>query len=278
LLFIVGNKDMGSCAGKKSQSSSAPLRTTVKNPDSQSINASSPPLSKFSDLRDFYTREGSHMNRKVKTCFDQVFAGESSQICEINLKFINLGEAGMAQLAVVLPAFKGLKSLRLWKTKLGVLGAKRLATALPKLPLIEVLSLEDNDIRVEGMASISLGVPHIPLLKELYLHVNRLGLEGVSALSAALTSKSNLEALTLDENQVTNEGLAVLLKALTSSMPVLAHLGLGFNMLTDAGAGEVLKVLDDMPELKKLTLSGNEISAKMENRLAKAAPKLHIAY
>lgn len=269
---------MGSCASKKSQSSNTSRRTPVKSPDSEPQNASTLSPSELSDLRSLYTREGSHMPRKVKTCFEQVFTGESVQISEMNLKFLNLGETGMAQLARALPAFKGLKALRLWKTKLGVMGAKWLGRALQDLPLIEVLALEDNDIRGEGMVYVSQSFPHIPLLRELYLHVNKLGLEGVSTLAAALSSKSNLEVLTIDENQVTDEGLAVLLKALVGSMPVLTTLGLGFNMLTDVGAAEIQKVMDDIPELKKLTLSGNEISQKMENRLVKTAPKLHIVF
>jgi Ran GTPase-activating protein (RanGAP) involved in mRNA processing and transport len=265
---------MGSCASKKNQRPAA-THQTVKKPDSQ---PSALPPSDLSLLKDTYTREGNHMNRKVKSCFEQVFAGESPQITEINLKFINLGEAGMTQMARVLPAYSGLKSLRLWKTKLGIEGAKRLGAVLPALPQLLILSIEDNDIRAEGVTYIAQGLPYVPLLKELYLHINKLGPEGVSVLGSAIAPKTNLEVLTIDENQITDQGLLVLLKALAGSMEVLTTLGLGFNMLSDVGAGQIRKVLDDFSELKKLTLSGNQITAKSEAQLTKAAPKLHIAF
>ena len=270
---------MGSCAGKKSiQVSTSRPAVLRKAATSDQAGQSKSPAQELAELRKIYEEEGQYMNRKVKACYEVAFAGEAPHTPEINMKFINLGETGTMHLVKVLPAFTGLKSLRLWKTKLGIEGAKLLGAVLPRLPQLEVLSLEDNDIKTEGASYVALSLPSLPLIKELYLHVNKMGHEGVTALSPALSPKANLKILTIDENQIGVKGLKTLLSALEKTMPILALLGLAFNLLGDEGARELLGALKKMPEMKKLTLTGNNISENMENELREAAPSIEFFF
>lgn len=266
---------MGSCAGKKSVQVDT-SRPVIVGKSTQSFSKS--PEQEMIELRKMYEEEGQYMNRKVKACFEVAFAGEAPHTAEINMKFINLGETGALHLVKVLPAFTGLKSLRLWKTKLGIEGAKLLGAVLPRLAQLEVLSLEDNEIKAEGANYIARALPSVPLVKELYLHVNKMGQEGVTALSAAFAIKANLRILTMDENQIAKPGLQILLTSLTKTMPIITLLGLAFNQLGDDGAMELINALNKMPELKKLTLSGNNLSSNAEKQLKLAAPSIDFLF
>lgn len=270
---------MGSCAGKKlSRADNTHHPITRKSNPSVPFTADIPEISptELSDLRKCYEAEGQRMHHKVKDCYNTALTGKTARTAEINMKFVNLGENGIAHLAKVLPAFGGLKSLRLWKTKLGVEGAKLVGTVLPRLPLLEILSLEDNDIKAEGTAHIAKGLMHVLFIKELYMHINNIGLPGITALSTAISPQSHLRVLTVDENQITPAGLHILLAALSNSSQVIHTLGLGFNMLGDEGAREVLRALKEMSELKKVTLAGNSVSAKVESELKQGVSAVYI--
>ena len=218
------------------------------------------------------------MNRKVKNCFELVFSGEAGQTLDINMKFLNLGESGALHLSKVLPFFVSLKSLRLWKTKLGIEGAKLLGGVLPRLPQLTILSLEDNEIKAEGTSYIANALVGLTQLSELYLHVNKMGQEGVTALSPALKTKSSLHILTMDENQIGKGGLLILLSSLENTLQNLTLLGLAFNQLHDEGAQQLIEVLKSLPKLKKMTLSGNNITPAMERQLASAAPAIDFLF
>lgn len=270
---------MGSCAGKK-----LPRADTTHHPITRKPNPSAPSTAdipeisptELSDLRKCYEANGQRMHHKVKDCYSAALAGKAVHTSEINMKFVNLGEDGIAQLTKVLPAYGGLKSLKLWKTKLGVEGAKLVGAALPRLPLLEILSLEDNDIKADGAAHIAKGLVHVLLLQELYMHINNISLPGITALSAAISPQSHLRILTVDENQITPTGLHILLTAISNSSQVIHTLGLGFNMLGDEGAREVLRTLKEMPELRKVTLTGNSVSAEVESELKQGISSVYI--
>lgn len=262
---------MGSvCASKKS----VLLVTARPKPESRSKD----PTQERAELKQLFEEESALMSRKVKSCFEQVFAGDASEVSEINMKFFNLGEAGALHLAKVLPFFTALKSLRLWKTKLGIEGAKLLGAVLPRLPQLSILSLEDNEIKAEGTSYIASSLSSLIDLQELYLHVNKMGQEGVTALSSVLAVKSSLRILTIDENQIGKAGLVTLLTSLTQSLAGLTLLGLAFNQLGDEGAAELLTTFKQMTGLKKMTLSGNNITPTMERQLASAAPSVDFLF
>ena len=272
---------MGSCAGKKHpHSTSLPHPINQKPNRSASSTSDLPEMSPtlLADLRKCSEEEGHRMHHKIKDCYDLAVAGKASHTVEVNMKFVNLGDEGAAYLAKVLPAYGGLKSLRLWKTKLGVGGAKLIGAVLPCVPQLEVLSVEDNDIKAEGTVCIAAGLMQVPLLKELYMHVNKMGLQGITALSKALSAKSHLRILTLDENQITLPGLHILLPALANSMQRITTLGLGFNMLGDEGARDVQRAMKEMPELRKVTLTGNSVSAEVEGELKQMVSAVYIVF
>lgn len=229
-------------------------------------------------LKQLFEEESTVMNRRVKVCFEQVFSGEAPKVTEINMKFLNLGEAGALHLSKVLPFFTGLQSLRLWKTKLGIEGAKLLGGVLPSIPQLTILSLEDNEIKAEGASYIAAGLRSVSELQELYLHVNKMGHEGVTALSSVLAVKSTVCILTIDENQIGRTGLLTLLSSLRKTINALTLLGLAFNQLGDEGARELLSALKDMTHLRKMTLSGNNISPSVERELASAAPTVDFLF
>ena len=258
---------MGACSGKKGSKHTVQPATQ---PDQQGEDAA--------DLQKMFEEEGKYMNRKVKGYLDIARAGNAATTFEVNMKFINLGDSGALHLAKLLPYFTGLRSLRLWKIKLGVEGAKLLGVALPKLTQLQVLSLEDNELKTEGTCYIAQALPALHVLTELYLHVNKMGLEGVVALSKPLANKQNLQVLTLDENQIGKAGLMVLLTTLSNTLGGLTLLGLAFNQLGDEGAREILDRLPRMSKLKKLTLSGNNVTPGLERSLVAAAPTVDFLF
>lgn len=228
----------------------------------------------ISELQRFYEEESQYMNRKVKGYFEEVLAGNAPTTTEVNIKFINLGEEGSMHLIKVLPYFSNLKSLRLWKTKLGIEGAKLLSGVLGKLSQLEILSLEDNELKTEGTSYIAQALVSLPLISELYLHVNKMGYEGVVALKESFIYKTNLKVLTMDENYILKPGLVDLLASLCKTLNKLTLLGLSFNQLGDEGVRELLRYLPEMPNLKKLTLSGNNLTPALERELVAAAPAI----
>lgn len=258
---------MGACAGKKENKQAVqPAPKLFKQGD------------ELTDLQRLFEEESSFMNRKVKGYFEIALAGKAATTSEINMKFLNLGETGALHLTKVLPFYTNLKSLRLWKTKLGIEGAKLLSSALPAVSKLEVLSLEDNELKTEGTSYIAQALPSLPLLTELYLHVNKMGQEGVIALSKPLTILTNLQVLTLDENQIGKSGLLVLLSALSKGFTQLTLLGLAFNQLGDEGVRELMDCLPRMSKLKKLTLSGNNLSPGLEQELVRISPAVDFLF
>lgn len=258
---------MGTCSGKKGSK-----------PTVQPVTQAAEHGEDAADLQKMLEEEGQYMNRKVKAYLDIALAGKAATTSEVNMKFIQLGEVGALHLSKLLPHFSGLRSLRLWKIKLGVEGAKLLGAVLPKLPQLQVLSLEDNELKTEGTCYIAQALPTLQMLTELYLHVNKMGIEGVVALSKPLESKENLQVLTLDENQIGKAGLMVLLTTLSKALGGLTLLGLAFNQLGDEGAREILDRLPRMSKLKKLTLSGNNVTPELERSLLAAAPTVNFLF
>lgn len=258
---------MGACTGKKAPKSSI-----------QPEFPSEPHEEAKADLQKLLDEEGQFMNRKVKGYYEIALAGNAATTLEVNMKFLNLGGTGAMHLTKVMPYYTGLKSLRLWKTKLGIEGAKILSSALSHLPDLEILSLEDNELKTEGTSYIAQALSSLPLLKELYLHVNKMGQEGVVALSRPLASLSNLQILTLDENQIGKSGLVVLLAALSKGWDRLTLLGLAFNQLGDDGARELMGCLPKMVKLKKLTLSGNNLTPGLERDLTMTSPMVDFLF
>ena len=74
---------------------------------------------------------------------------------ELNFNFINLGDDGAVQLAVVLPLCAKLTKLELMSTQLGDKGAAALAGAIKGNGVVKTLFLANNHIGDAGAAAIA---------------------------------------------------------------------------------------------------------------------------
>jgi len=223
-------------------------------------------------VKEVYTQSELCMHRRVRECYRAVINEEVAEWTDLNLKFAPLDQVGAEQFCLVLPFYDSLLSLRLWKTRLGPNGCMHLSKALFSLPQLRTLSIEDNIIGPTGMQSLSQGLRAVPHLEELYLHANGLQPEGGRVLAAIVSYLPRLRSLTVDENGIKDEAAIALIQALSLQETELKLLGLGYNELTERTAKEMLRALQRLGTLRKVTFGGASVEKELKLELQNTLP------
>lgn len=267
---------MGSCFSKKSGISVEQPFQSVENTYIET--EANGGLQDLRQVQKVYSSCKASMHRHVQECYEAVISGRADTQTDLDLRFTRLKPAGMMQVAMILPFFARLRTIKMWKTRFGPDGSEYLAKALLKLPLLKTLSLEGNEIQFAGLLKLSDAFKSMTILEELFLHSNQLGPESGPLLAAILPSLTRLRRFTVDENDLGDKGAVLVVESLSNHCHSLVLLGLGYNGLTDETVEKLFSCLDSLESLGKVTFQGNFSSAEVKMRLKEAKKKVIIEF
>jgi Ran GTPase-activating protein (RanGAP) involved in mRNA processing and transport len=197
-------------------------------------------------------------------------------LLSLNLSHNALGSDGLWKLAERFPLLVNLQSLDLSYNQIlddgGLEVAKHLVKSLNNL---KVLNLAGNEIHDTGMQGLAVALARSNVT-ELYLNDNQISEVGAQAFAENVLSSLHLEkedenenqpspattlrVIDLSSNQIKSDGCSAIAEALARGDHAVQSLNLANNSIDDEGAGNFVEILDDIPTLQTLQLSGNTIS------------------
>lgn len=198
----------------------------------------------------------------------------------LHLRDVKLNESDVDALAASLSGNTWLLNLDLGNAGIGAEGASRIASAItpPHKSDVHTLLLSKNELGDEGAIAFAATLRHNRKLLRIDLGSNGIGDPGAVALARALerNADSALMLLGLSWNQIGDEGAAAFAETLRHGAPALESLLLSANMITDAGALDLLRALPQHPRLEDLDIDENfataQSVAKVEALLRKKHP------
>ena len=230
----------------------------------------------FNDFKLYYKSNKTFMHQKIRPIFKQICKVGHYELDVVNLNFVSFQKNRIEFLTYLMPYFKHLKVLKLWKSCIGNEGMKAIAKELGNLSNLEILSLEDNSLGADGCMYLTSSLEKLKLLRELWLHINDIGSVGAICLASVIGGLKDLERLGLDENTLENDGALKLISVL-KNLKKVKMLGLGYNMISEDACLNIAVMLADLP-LEKLILSGNNISEGSHSRFITLLPRTLIIF
>ncbi|XP_048211491.1 protein NLRC5 [Perognathus longimembris pacificus] len=207
----------------------------------------------------------------------------SGSLEELGLSHNQIGDIGAQHIAAALPELPELRKIDLSRNGISPVAGAQLAESLTLCQHLEALMLGYNALGDPTALQLAQGLP--PHLRVLHLPCSHLGPEGALSLGRALDGHPHVEEINLAENNLA-KGTPLFYKGLpqlrrislvsckihdqtakplaTSFMlcPALEEILLSWNLLGDAAAAELARVLPQMGQLKKVDLEKNQISAR----------------
>ena len=212
----------------------------------------------FRRLVSYYNTNREYMNSKLLNLFSQIVTNLDFERRDVNLSFVNLRNNRVRQLVEILPYFRSIQYLSLWKSGLGRSGISAIQCGLSNLTELAVLILSDNEIDSEGTIYLARALRNLVKLKELWLDINDIGPVGAVFLADALVTLEKLEKIGIDENSIEGSGGLKIVRAIKVNHKV-NHIGLGYNNISQEACFAILEELKGLP-LEKVILSGNIIN------------------
>ena len=210
------------------------------------------PCLKFLDLSD------NPMGNSVAELFRRM-----PQLEFLDLRNINMTEAGVATFAEVLPCLPHLDDLELaYNPSLG----ESAGCLIRHVPALERLNLACTGMTKAGLKLLAENLQHVPLLKHLNLSENNLG--GEIGILASNPNCSNLTMLNLSRSGLTSDDLNFVCEILKDSSD-LSRLFLDGNQLGES-AGRLIGYFCSWPCLLELSLKDCGIPNKTEQSIRNA--------
>ena len=185
------------------------------------------------------------------------------QLLTLDLRNINMTEAGVATFAEVLPCLPHLDDLELaYNPSLG----ESAGCLIRHVPALERLNLACTGMTKAGLKVLAENLQHVRLLRELNLSGNNLG--GEIGILASNLNYSNLRMLNLSRSGLTSDNLNFVCEILKHSGD-LTSLFLDGNQLGES-AGRLIDYFRYLPYLLKLSLKDCGIPNKTKQSIRNA--------
>ena len=168
-------------------------------------------------------------------------------------------------LSIALRYYGNLEVLNLRGNGLGNIGAELISKSFIYVTHLTQLTIEDNQIKSQGFKEIFNNLHNLTGLRILSLNHNTLG-DSVDNLISVLRFLDNLKELYLDVMEITSGDFNSLSLQL-SDCKKLKVLGLGYNRLDSGCMVALCFLLNSLPILEDLILSGIEIPEHELDRL-----------
>jgi hypothetical protein len=197
-----------------------------------------------------------------------------SNIRLLHLESNSIGDAGIKCLGKALSVMASLQKLVLSNNGITDVGAVHIAEAFESLHNLEYLNLNNNHIGDIGVTSICTRLTthcNNQKLTTLFLKGNKMiGDEGIQGLARYYKDSNALCEIDVSDNCVTDCGARVLAAAIedvtSKSLNRKVKLWIGFNIISDGGAMDLLRVQEMRPSQVELQIEGNQVA---ENLLVK---------
>ena len=180
----------------------------------------------------------------------------STDLCQLNLRYSNIGPEGVTGLTNGLQCLTALSYLHLLNNEIRCDGFNSLWNGLRYLNSLEILSLSHNNIVDDDIKFLANSFQHLTRLSSLTLSHMNFG-SGWSCL-VELRHLTNMEHLDLSRNDINSDGAASLACAL-QYLTTLNDLYLSYNNIGPAGMTALSKGLLYRTYLTRLDLSHNDI-------------------
>ncbi|XP_006908839.1 protein NLRC5 isoform X1 [Pteropus alecto] len=210
----------------------------------------------------------------------------------LSFKSRKCGDAFAEALSRSLPTMGSLKKLGLAGSKITARGISHLVQALPSCPYLEEVSFQDNQLKDQEVLNIVEVLSCLPQLRKLDLSRNNVSVTTLLCLTKVAVTRPSIKML-----QVRKEDLVFLLSPPTEraaepqGSPDLQGnasqrkeargrsltLRLQNCQLTVQDVEMLIAQLQEGPHLDEVDLSGNQLEDEGCQRMAEAAPQLHIA-
>jgi len=143
-----------------------------------------------------------------------------SNITNIDLYDINIGDERVKVLAVALAKNTTITTINLSANRIGTEGTKSLAVALAKNTTITNINLSDNNIGAEGTKSLGAALAKNTTITNINLSDNDIGAEGAKSLADALATNTTITTIDLGDNDIGPEGAKSLVDTLVSNTTI----------------------------------------------------------
>jgi len=180
---------------------------------------------------------------------------QNTQLTELKLAGCGIGNAGVSQLAKVLPA--QVQMLSLEHNCIGNSAAAELGMALQKPNrLLCILDLTSNQIGDVGVTALAKGLSSCKSLSELSLSSNCLDDCGTVQLCSALHGCSALKALDLSNNAIGDIGCEAV-SLLLNQVDTVQQVDLSVNAITGGAINKLEQDIAGCPNELKVNLAWN---------------------
>ena len=194
-----------------------------------------------------------------------------TSLLDFNISHNELGADGLWRLTENFHSLQRLTTLNISHNSCLDDGCLQVAQQLRHSPHLRVLDLSANEIGDTGCRGLADGMTQNPALEFLLLQSNCITEVGAWYLAQAIQAQgtnkfndnnkqsSSLKELNLSHNLIGNGGCTAFANALYKARAgiSLEHLDLSDNRIGDEGVGTWVDVLDEIPTLRHLELSGN---------------------
>lgn len=192
----------------------------------------------------------------------RMLQNESCDLSELHLAENDLGDAGVAVLALGLKANSTLQLLDLRSNGITENGALSIQGVLVSSTSLLCLRLGNNAMGTRGAHAVARGLTYRnSSLRKIDLSANEIVGPGAGALAHMIRYNTNLIELNLSFNQIGDTGAQALANGLTRNQ-TLKWLSLKRNHITNEGAGAIACKLPKMQGLQHLILSKNTIGTE----------------
>ena len=225
-----------------------------------------------------FNLNGNHLSDVHMAAIGDILAQNRQTLEEVDLGWNEgVGDQGVRRVANGLQPVQGLKRLRLQGLELTHRSGCVIADVISEQPALIECNLGSNHIGDLAFATIGSALQKCKYLEELHLFATGLTSKSMDLLASVIAGLLHLKVLDVGYSQIGENGFEMLEPGLRQS-PRLRALYLGYCGLTCHGV-RLLSLLTStllaLPQLERLSLSGNQIGDAGLEQLSTALEKCH---
>ncbi|XP_063293884.1 protein NLRC5 isoform X2 [Pelobates fuscus] len=223
-----------------------------------------------SQLQDLRSLRLNHCELQMNLNFLNAMLNNCTRLSELNLSNNSLGDAGIRDLAKVLPSLVALRTLDFSRNAIGDAGALSMAKLLENKQDFHLINLSHCfSVASEGGRRFIAGLLHCTELREIHLECLQLDDVSLQILCPGFSNMPSLKTIMLSENSIKYNGLRHLAQHLCTCTLIEA-IDLSSNSIGNAGVETLSGVLAKFKNLKKIILSQNKIGPSGAMKLEEA--------
>jgi len=152
-------------------------------------------------------------------------------------------------------------------------GASAMALAIQEMTTLKTIKMVTSNITHIGIIALAQAFEHNPDLEEIDLEDNNIGKKGAPSIIRSLDKLPKLRKVNFGDCLIPSDSSAQIVKKL-KTRTTLEELNLCFSELKDFVVPDLVELVQNNPNLKKLELNGNHFSSDKVKELKAAMKRL----